>query len=92
VDFIEFQRFEFAFGACGAALREISATAMPEPIGHAGVLGPIKAKPFGLPRQARPALTGPVRGGLARCGRDGRMLAARVEQKNAGLGRERGNR
>jgi hypothetical protein len=65
-----------------AALREMSVTAIADPIDLAGVLGPIKAKPFGWPRKTRPALTGPVRGGLAHCGRDGRMLAARVEPKN----------
>jgi hypothetical protein len=29
------------------------ATAMPDPINHAVVLGPIKAKPFGSPREVR---------------------------------------
>src|SRR6516225_3728262 len=32
--------------------------------------------------KTRPALTGPARDGCERCGRDGRMLAARVEPKN----------
>src|SRR5271169_3861181 len=44
--------------------------------------GPIKARPFGWPRRTRPALTGPARGGCEICGRDERMLAARVEPKN----------
>jgi NAD(P)-dependent dehydrogenase (short-subunit alcohol dehydrogenase family) len=35
----------------------------PDPIEDAAVLGPIKAKPFGWPRKARPALTGPARDG-----------------------------
>jgi hypothetical protein len=63
VDFIEFQRFEFRWGACVARqLKSVClddlvareggsagdpATAMPDPINHAVVLGPIKAKPFG---------------------------------------------
>ena len=47
------------------------------------MLGPIKAKPCGWPRKTRPALTGPARGGCRIGGRDGRMLAARVEPKNA---------
>jgi hypothetical protein len=33
-------------------------------------------------REDRPALTDPARAGCDNCGRDGRMLAARVEQKN----------
>jgi hypothetical protein len=32
--------------------------------------------------KAQPVLTDPARGGCDNCGRDGRMLAARVEQKN----------
>src|SRR5271166_917476 len=44
--------------------------------------GPIKARPFGWPRRTRPALTGPAHGGCEFCGRDERMLAARVEPKN----------
>jgi hypothetical protein len=36
-----------------AALRKIPATAIPDPIKHASVLGPIKAKPFGCPREVR---------------------------------------
>src|SRR5580692_7740530 len=54
----------------------------PDPIKDATVLGPIKAKPCGWPRKTRPALTGPARGGRDFGGRDGRMLAARVEPKN----------
>ena len=56
--------------------------AQPRPIEHAAVLGAVKAKPFGWPRKTRPALTAPARGGCQSCGRDGRMLAARVELKN----------
>jgi hypothetical protein len=48
----------------------------------AAVLGPVKAKPYGWPRRRGPALTDPARAGCDNCGRDGRMLAARVEQKN----------
>jgi hypothetical protein len=53
-----------------------------DPIEHAAVLGPIKAKPFGWPQKARPALTGPARDGVRFGGRDERMLAARLEPKN----------
>src|SRR5271167_4539539 len=54
----------------------------PDTIKDATVLGPIKARPFGWPRKTRPALTGPVPAAARFGGRDGRMLAARVEPKN----------
>ena len=43
--------------------REAASAYSPDPIEDAAVLGPIKAKPFGWPRKARPALTGPARDG-----------------------------
>ena len=43
--------------------REVASADSPDPIEDAAVLGPIKAKPFGWPRKARPALTGPARDG-----------------------------
>jgi hypothetical protein len=49
------------------------------PIEAATVLASVKAKAL---RVAAPALTAAARGGRASCGRDGRMLAARVELKN----------
>jgi hypothetical protein len=54
----------------------------PRAIKGAGVLGPVKAKPWRVAAKARPALTAPARTGCDNRGRDGRMLAARVEQKN----------
>ena len=42
---------------------DVASACSPEPIEHAAVLGPIKAKPFGWPRKSRPALTGPARDG-----------------------------
>jgi len=41
----------------------VASATSPDPIKHATVLGPIKAKPCGWPRKTRPALTGPARGG-----------------------------
>jgi hypothetical protein len=43
--------------------REVASVGSPDPIEDAAVLGPIKAKPFGWPRKARPALTVPARDG-----------------------------
>ena len=54
----------------------------PRAIKGAAVLGPVKAKPWRVAAKTRPALTAPARGGGDDRGRDGRMLAARVEQKN----------
>ena len=42
---------------------EVTSACSPDPIEDAAALGPIKAKPFGWPRKARPALTGPARDG-----------------------------
>ena len=42
---------------------EVASAYSPDPIEDAAVLGPIKAKPFGWPLKARPALTGPARDG-----------------------------
>ena len=59
------------------------AASSPDPVKHAAVLGPIKAKPCGWPRKTRPALTAPVRGGrtVSWSGRkNARWL--RVEQMN----------
>jgi hypothetical protein len=56
----------------------------PDPIQRAAGLRPVKAKPLRVAAKARPALTVSARGGCEICGRDGRMLAARVEPKNAG--------
>jgi hypothetical protein len=55
VNLPESRRIEFADDTASAC--------SPDPIEHAAVLGPIKAKPFGWPRRPRPALTGPARGG-----------------------------
>jgi hypothetical protein len=55
--------------------------AKPDPLKRAAVLVSVKAKPW-MAAKTRPALTGPARGGCENCGRGGRMLAARVEQKN----------
>ena len=48
-------RFEFPY--------DVASACSLNPIEDAAVLGPIKAKPFGWPRKARPALTGPARDG-----------------------------
>ena len=42
---------------------QIPAAPNPDPVKHAAVLGPVKAKPYGWPRKTRPALTAPARGG-----------------------------
>jgi hypothetical protein len=53
------------------------------PLDRAAVLEPVKAEaPSGGREDARPALTDPARGGCQSCGRDRRMLAARVKLKN----------
>src|ERR1700682_3163109 len=55
----------------------------PDPIQHAAVLGPVKAKPFGWPRRkTRPALTGPARGGseIWRSGRKNARGAGRTKE------------
>ena len=52
-DAAEVCAFGWIWWRAKAALREIPATAMPDPIDHAVVLGPIKAKPFGWPREVR---------------------------------------
>ena len=61
---------------------QMPAAAGPRPIKPAAVLAPVKAKPKRVAAKTRPALTGPARDGCENCGRDGRMLAARVEPKN----------
>jgi hypothetical protein len=53
---------------------------VPDRCQRAAVLGAVKDKPFGW--RFAPSLTAPARDGHRNCGRDGRMLAARVEQKN----------
>jgi hypothetical protein len=65
--------------------RPDASSRQPRPIQPAAVLGPVKAKPQRVAAKTRPALTGPARGGCENCGRDGRMLAARVEPKNGPL-------
>jgi hypothetical protein len=54
----------------------------PDRIEHAAVLLPIKAKPFGWPRQTRPALTGRARGGckVQRSGRKNARGADRTKE------------
>jgi hypothetical protein len=54
VDVLQNHRVEF---------HEVASADSPDPIEDAAVLGPIKAKPVGWARKARPALTGPARAG-----------------------------
>src|SRR5260370_35228465 len=54
VNFTKSHRFEFPYDVASASCLD--------PIKDANVLGPIKAKPCGWPRNTRPALTGPARG------------------------------
>jgi hypothetical protein len=69
---------------------KVDASPKPDPLKRAAMLVPVKAKPFGRPRKTPPALTVPARGSCENCGRGGRMLAARVEQKNGHhMGRRR---
>jgi hypothetical protein len=69
----EIHRFEFAWG--GERLQ-------PRSNQHATVLGPIKAKPLRVAAKARPALTGPARGGcdIWRSGRKNARGAGRTKE------------
>ena len=75
VNFTQTKRYEFPYDVVSAS--------SPDPVEDATVLGPIKAKPLRVAAKTRPALTGPARGGCENWRSGWKILAARVEPKNA---------
>jgi hypothetical protein len=77
-------------GSRGVKLFDEREASKPDQLKRAAVLMPVKTKPWRVAAKTRPALTGPARGDCEICGRGGRILAARVEQKNGHhMGRRR---